>query len=113
MGPWLFTIARRTAIDVHRRERRPTRGDHEAEADRPVDGPDLEQAWIRWEVRRGLDRLAPAERRILQLLYLEGLTQAETAERLGLPLGTVKSRSVRAKRSLAAVLHHLSPDSER
>jgi RNA polymerase sigma-70 factor (ECF subfamily) len=59
------------------------------------------------EVRRAIDELAPEEREVVRLQHLDGLTHAEIAERLGIPLGTVKSRSYRAHRQLAARLGHL------
>jgi RNA polymerase sigma-70 factor (ECF subfamily) len=72
-----------------------------------------------WEVRRAVADLPPEEREVVRLQHLEGLTHAEIAERLGLPVGTVKSRSFRGHRRLAASLGHLNegggepPPSER
>jgi RNA polymerase sigma-70 factor (ECF subfamily) len=47
------------------------------------------------------------ERQIVQLQHLEGMTQSAVAKRLNLPVGTVKSRSYRAHKKLAARLKHL------
>ena len=106
LGPWLATIARRTAIDIHRREaRRPTVQLDEASL---IDLPEgVDQSFDVWAVRGAIDELPPLEREVVRLQHLESLTQAEIAERLGVPVGTIKSRSFRAHRLLAARLGHL------
>jgi RNA polymerase sigma-70 factor (ECF subfamily) len=111
LGPWLATIARRVAIDFYRHESRRSHGNLD---DVPEAHPGVitlpesaEKAYGAWEVRRALDDLPTEERDIVRLQYLEGLTQSEIAERLRIPLGTVKSRSVRAYRRLAGQLGHL------
>jgi RNA polymerase sigma-70 factor (ECF subfamily) len=111
LGPWLATIARRTAIDIHRREaRRPTAPlDQVAPADpNIVELPvGVERSFEVAEVRAAIDSLPPEEREIVRLQHLEELTHTEVADRLGVPVGTVKSRSFRAHRRLAARLGHL------
>ena len=102
-----MTIARHAALDLVRREFRPTRGGHEAEQDAVVEDPGIDQAWTAWQVQEALRRLGDDERMIVQLSFFEDLTQTQIAERLGLPLGTVKSRSHRAHRRLAQMLTHL------
>jgi RNA polymerase sigma-70 factor (ECF subfamily) len=59
------------------------------------------------EVRAAVAELPDDERQVVRLQYLDGLTQSEVAERLEVPLGTVKSRSFRAYRRLASRLGHL------
>lgn len=108
-GPWLYSIARRSAIDVLRRERRPTMGDHEPETEVGVVAMTFERTWEVWEVRQALDGLPTDEREVVRLSHLVGLTHPEIADRLGVPLGTVKSRSARAHKRLAAALAHLGP----
>ena len=115
VGPWLATIARRVAIDVHRREAR--RAHHSLEG--VVSDPALvtlpesaEAAYEAAEVRRALDDLPSEEREVVRLQHLEGLSQSEVAQRLGVPVGTVKSRSFRAHRHLAARLGHLREGTE-
>ncbi len=108
LAPWLYAIARRTAIDVLRRERRPTIGGHEAEIDVAVDAPSFEATWQRFEVRRAIDDLPGEERSVVEMSHLLGLPHSEIAERLAIPVGTVKSRSARAHRRLAAALEHVS-----
>lgn len=112
-APWLYAIARRTAIDAVRAERRPTRGGHEPEVDVAVPPPSIEQTWEAYEVRRAIDALPPDEQAVVKLGHLLGLTHPEIAEQLGIPVGTVKSRSYRAHRRLAASLAHLADDGSR
>jgi RNA polymerase sigma factor (sigma-70 family) len=112
LGPWLTTIARRTAIDIHRREVRRPIGVGLEQVDpsapelvtRPVG---IETAYEIWEVRRALDELPDDERQLVRLAHFEGLTHTEIAARLHVPVGTVKSRTFRAHRRLATLLGHL------
>lgn len=115
IAPWLCTIARRVAIDIVRREgRRPaTSIDHVD----PSDGalvtlpPSETAAWEVAQVRLAIESLAPDERAIVRLQHLEGFTHQEIADRLGVALGTVKSRSFRAHRTLADRLAFLREES--
>jgi RNA polymerase sigma-70 factor, ECF subfamily len=109
VAPWLYAIARRTAIDVLRSERRPTTGGHAPEADVGVTPMTFERTWEILEVRQAVDALPDAEREVVRLTHLEGLTHAEAAEHLGVPIGTVKSRSGRAHQRLAVALGHIAP----
>jgi RNA polymerase sigma-70 factor (ECF subfamily) len=111
LGPWLATIARRVAIDIHRREaRRATTAiddvpaGHGALITLP---PSADAMHAAWAVREAIDDLPPDEREVVRLQHLEGFSQGEVAERLGVPIGTVKSRSFRAHKRLAARLGHL------
>ncbi|WP_405064501.1 sigma-70 family RNA polymerase sigma factor [Kribbella sp. NBC_01505] len=113
LQPWLYAITRRAAIDVYRRARR-TAGQVSLDANTWVgetvlvtEGPSFDTAWQVWQVRQALEELPADERHVLQLAYFEGCTQTEIAARLDLPLGTVKSRTHRAQRRLAALLSHL------
>ena len=111
LGPWLATIARRTAIDVYRRESRRSTSplDDVAPGDPTVvELPvGVEKSYEAAEVRAAIDTLPPEEREVVRLQHLHELTQTEVAERLGVPVGTVKSRSHRAHRRLASLLGHL------
>jgi RNA polymerase sigma-70 factor (ECF subfamily) len=107
LGPWLMTIARRTSLDLLRREFRPTRGGHAPEQDAVVEAPGIDEAWLTWEVQEALTHLSEEEREIVRLSFFEDLTQTQVAERLGIPVGTVKSRSHRAHRRLAELLAHV------
>jgi RNA polymerase sigma factor (sigma-70 family) len=93
---WILTLVHRRAVDLVRREerRRTDALDPEAEpGDRspPVD----EEAWLRLQrerVQRALRQLPDQQREAIELAYYGGFTQSELAERLGQPLGTIKSR---------------------
>ncbi|MBV9417728.1 MAG: sigma-70 family RNA polymerase sigma factor [Solirubrobacterales bacterium] len=111
LGPWLATIAKRVSIDVYRRE---TRRAARSLDDVPADGRGLgstaftvEQAHDIWEVRRAVSLLPGEEREVVRAQHFEGLTHEQIADRLGIPVGTVKSRSFRAHRRLASELGHL------
>jgi RNA polymerase sigma-70 factor (ECF subfamily) len=108
---WLATIAKRVAIDIYRREaRRPA----DALADVATDDralvtlpPDLSKVDAVWHVRRAIDELEHEEATIVRMQHLDGLTHVEISDKLDIPLGTVKSRSHRAHRKLAALLGDL------
>jgi len=106
LGPWLYTIARRQAIDAYRRERRSQPTDP-SELDVVELPPSLEQAWEAWQVRLALDQLPTEEREVVRLSWFDGLAHPEIAQRIGVPVGTVKSRSHRAHRRLATLLAHV------
>jgi RNA polymerase sigma-70 factor (ECF subfamily) len=72
-----------------------------------VQSGNLDAAHRRWEVRAAIDHLPEPERHVVRLMHLEQLTQPEIADRLNVPLGTIKSRAHRAHRRLAADLRHL------
>lgn len=104
LGPWLYAIARRTAIDIYRKE---SRSVTMSEVDAPSTPPGLESAWEMFEVRRALDDLPDDEREVIRLNHFAGLSHAEIADHIGIPLGTVKSRSHRAHQRLSELLKHL------
>ena len=113
LSSWLYAIARRVCIDEYRKaSRAPAVGREGGEIDGVVDGPSFDQAWTVFEVRRAVDELPPDEREVVRRASLEGWSLPEIAEHLGLPLGTVKSRSFRAHRRLAAALAHLRATSD-
>ncbi|HEY6963199.1 MAG TPA: sigma-70 family RNA polymerase sigma factor [Gaiellaceae bacterium] len=91
---WIMTLVHRRAVDVVRREER-RRADPlpEVEAAGPTDAED--DAMLRLERERvvaALRQLPDPQREALELAYYGGFTQSELADRLGLPLGTIKSR---------------------
>ena len=97
---WLCMIARSRALDRLRR-RSARREDPEDEAPAPGDSPTPEHTLA---VRKALLALPEEQRRALELAYYEGLTQSEIAQRLGHPLGTVKTRIRSAMIRLREVL---------
>lgn len=95
---WLTMLARSRALD--RLRRRVSRAKYEApldamgEAQSSLDPPE-EAAVLAQERRRiaeALDELAPEQRQAIELAYFEGYSHSELAERLGQPLGTIKTR---------------------
>jgi RNA polymerase sigma-70 factor (ECF subfamily) len=107
VSSFIFAIARRIAVDLWRRpSSRPF--EPEAEEDHARAGAasadPLEGILVGMTVRDALDSLSGPHREVLELGYHQGLKQAEIAERLGLPLGTVKTRTYHALRALKAAL---------
>jgi len=99
---YVFTMARRIAIDLWRRpSSRPFEAPVDAEA---VGGAGIDEMLSGLVVREALDSLSPAHREVLELSYDQDLRQADIAARLGLPLGTVKTRSYYALRALRLAL---------
>lgn len=105
---YLFTVARNVLTDRWRAERaRPTLvSDEAAVASVPSDG-DVEAAVERWTVEEALQRLTLEHREVVQELYFEGRSVAEAARSLGVPAGTVKSRSYYAIRALRAAMEEM------
>lgn len=103
VAAWLFAIARHLAADrLRARSRRPPPGgDGLLE---PVGELDLEGLAQAWEVATALEQLPPVQRQVLLLAYHDDLSQSTIAEVLGIPLGTVKSRTYHGLRALAAIL---------
>src|SRR5207302_4246998 len=91
---WILTLVHRRAVDAVRREQR-RRADTLERAPEPAVGGADEDAWLRLQrerVQEALRHLPDAQREALELAYYGGFTQSELAERLGQPLGTIKSR---------------------
>lgn len=102
---WLYTVAHNVAIDEWRgRSARPEiLGDNHIES--AVDGTDeVVQAWV---VRDALARLSAAHREVLVECYFVGRTVAQAAARIGIPVGTVKSRLHYALHALRLVLNEM------
>jgi RNA polymerase sigma-70 factor (ECF subfamily) len=91
---WILTLVHRRAVDVVRREQR-RRAEPLEGAPEPAGGSAEEAAWLRLErerVQAALAELPDQQREAIELAYYGGYTQSELAERLGQPLGTIKSR---------------------
>jgi len=96
VGAWLFSFARHKAIDVVRREAnvRKRTADVDLEFEEAPDDVH-DEAWLRVRretVRAAIVQLSDIQREALELAFFGGLTHVEVAERLGLPLGTAKTR---------------------
>jgi RNA polymerase sigma factor (sigma-70 family) len=94
---WIFTIARNLRIDAARRAARTVRVDHGAEQEYLVDpalSPESSFAQIDEAARvtGALRRLPPEQSEVIRLSFIEERPHSEVAKRLGIPLGTVKSR---------------------
>jgi RNA polymerase sigma-70 factor (ECF subfamily) len=105
---WLYQIARHAIIDTRRRASvRPSLPLHEPAEQDVAGGPTIEQAMLGWQVASALERLSPEHRQMIRLAHFQGLTMREIAERCELPVGTVKSRTWYALRSLRLVLEEM------
>jgi RNA polymerase sigma-70 factor (ECF subfamily) len=91
---WILTLVHRRAVDLVRREQR-RRAEPLEGAPEPAGGSAEEAAWLTLErerVQAALAELPDQQREAIELAYYGGYTQSELAERLGQPLGTIKSR---------------------
>jgi RNA polymerase sigma-70 factor (ECF subfamily) len=95
---WILTLVHRRAVDLVRREER-RQADPLTDDSAAGQAPEYEQteeaAWLRFErerVQAALKQLPDTQREALELAYYGGFSQSELAERLGVPLGTIKSR---------------------
>jgi RNA polymerase sigma factor (sigma-70 family) len=103
---WLLTFVHRRAVDlVRREERRQTEPAESApEPARPGADEDVEARSKRQIVQDALRRLPSEQRQAIELAYYGGYTQSELAERLGQPLGTIKSRMFTGLKQLRGLL---------
>jgi RNA polymerase sigma-70 factor (ECF subfamily) len=105
LGPWLLAVARNRAIDYLRsaggRMRRAVELD---ETEHPALFTDLEKQILNSDrvrrVKDALAKLSASQRAVIELAYFEGMSQTEIAERMGQPLGTVKTWARTALKSL-------------
>ena len=115
LDSWMFRIMQNLWIDTIRMGK--LRGSHLSVVDpegQQVPGMDGEQATMNRltleAVRRGVQRLPPDQRSVLLLVCVEGHSYKETADTLGIPVGTVMSRLSRARLALNRMVG--GPDSE-
>jgi RNA polymerase sigma-70 factor, ECF subfamily len=106
---WLYQIARHAIIDMRRRaSARPALASGEPQAfESGAGGDSIEQAMLGWQVAAALERLTPEHRQMIRLAHFQGLSVREIADRCELPIGTVKSRTWYALRSLRLVLEEM------
>jgi len=109
---WLLTIAHRRAVDRVRYEQRRVVGNEPLDETtqgqiREIIPSAEDEAWVVFErerLVRALAQIPDAERELIELAYFDGYTQSQLAERLGLPLGTVKRRTFTGLRRLRGLL---------
>jgi RNA polymerase sigma-70 factor, ECF subfamily len=104
---WLFRVTRSAAIDLHRKRAHKVHpipdGESHVLAARDLSATPQEvvdESWLSWRVSRALEVLDTPHREVIELAYFGGLSQREISERTGVPLGTVKSRTASAFKSL-------------
>ena len=103
-GAWLYTVARNAIVDgARRRPEPPMQAPEEPSAE---GGPEerAEASWLAWQVHAAVGLLPEHERPVIELAYWGGLSQSAIAERLHVPLGTVKTRTRSALARLADLL---------
>jgi RNA polymerase sigma-70 factor, ECF subfamily len=103
VAAYLFVIARSIAADLRKRpSSRPLAPVEEEQL--PAQPDDADRLVASLAVQDALDSLSPAHREVLLLVHNEGLTQTQIAGRLGVPLGTVKTRMFHGLRALKSAL---------
>lgn len=102
---WVLTIARRRAIDHLRSRRRDTVPLEDGLSMAGPDGRDVaSQVERSRDMQVALARLPDLQREAIEMAYYADLTQREIAERLDVPLGTIKARTARGLRRLGALI---------
>jgi RNA polymerase sigma-70 factor, ECF subfamily len=109
---WLFTVLHHLFIDRYRRRARGPQHANIDDVDVAAKEPEAPPAWTALsvdEVRAAMDELDPDFREAYRMHALDGLGYAEIAARLGLPVSTVGTRIMRARRKLRAILQARAP----
>jgi len=105
VATFVFAIARKAAVDLsRRRSSRPLATLPEGELEPGDDDQAYDRVLLGMGVREALDSLSVKHREVLELGYGGDLTQQQIADRLGVPLGTVKTRTYHALRALRSEL---------
>jgi len=105
-APWLYAVARNAITDGLRRMPEPAAELVDGPAGDPDPADRAETSWTAWQVHRALEVLPPHERPVIELAYWRGLSQSEISDALGIPLGTVKTRTRSALARLADALEN-------
>ena len=103
-GAWLFTIARNLLIDGWRAEAARPRLAPLGETDIALGVDEVDRALEAWQMAEALQRLSAEHRSVIVETYYGARSVASTADRLGIPEGTVKSRLFYGLRALRLVL---------
>ena len=108
---WLYRVTRSAAIDLHRKRAHKVHliadGESHVLAARDLSATPQEvvdESWLSWRVSRALEALDEPHCEVIELAYFGGLSQREISERTGVPLGTVKSRTASAFKTLRGEL---------
>lgn len=101
---WLYGVVRNAIVDRARSRTDTPAEIPEEPAREPGPAEDAERSWAAWRVHRALEELDEREREVIALAYWSGLSQTEVADFLGIPLGTVKTRTRSALARLADLL---------
>jgi RNA polymerase sigma-70 factor (ECF subfamily) len=105
---WLYAITRNRIVDARRRAAARPALAHKDPGEAPGElDSELEQAVLRWQMAAALTRLSTEHREVIRLAHYGGLSLREISERKGIPLGTVKSRSSYALRTLRLILDEM------
>jgi RNA polymerase sigma-70 factor (ECF subfamily) len=92
---WILTLVHRRSVDIVRREERRRADTLDQSPEQASRDTVEEEAWLRLQrerVQEALGKLPDQQREAIELAYYGGFTQSELADRLGQPLGTIKSR---------------------
>jgi RNA polymerase sigma-70 factor, ECF subfamily len=92
-APWLYAVARNAIVDRIRGHVKAAVQVPDAPGSDPGPEERAESDWTAWQVHRALVELPDTERNVLELAYWGGLSQSQIADFLGIPLGTVKTRT--------------------
>ena len=103
-APWLYAVARNAIVDNGRAKREPPVDGIEERTSDETPEDRAEAGWIAWRVHRSLAELPENERVVIELAYWRGRSQSEIADLLGIPLGTVKTRTRTGLARLADML---------
>jgi RNA polymerase sigma-70 factor (ECF subfamily) len=106
VAPWLWAIARNAIVDETRKRFEPPAEAEDLPSGEPGPFAQAESEWVRRRVHRALEELPGQQRKLIELAYWGGLSQAEIAAHLGIPVGTVKTRTRAGLARLADLLEH-------
>jgi RNA polymerase sigma-70 factor (ECF subfamily) len=104
---WLFTVARNIVIDDWRSRRAHPEFSTAEPPEPPSVGDQTDQLLLSWVVAEAVARLSPEHRAVLVECYYGGVSVAEASRKLGIPEGTVKSRTHYALRALKLALEEM------
>ena len=103
-APWLYAVARNAIVDRARGRHEPPGEVPDAASSEPTPEERAETSYVSWRVHRALSGLPDNEREVIELAYYAELSQSEVAQFLGIPLGTVKTRTRSGLHRLATAL---------